>query len=264
MKKGTSLQGYVPLRRDPAHASEMVSQVLFGEQFRVLETRGDWHHISLDFDSYCGWVGTNAIHLFDAGDDEMTGPEDGYRMVTGPSVTLVEKGAKTSGKVILPAGAVLPGTSGKIVKICGREFELLSEDGIVIPGPHVDPEVIGMEWCSIPYLWGGRCGFGFDCSGLVQTLCRMTGIALPRDSRQQAEHGMTINFIHETRKGDLAFFENSEGEIAHVGMLMGGGMILHAYNSVRLDRFDQQGIFHGEKKAYTHKLRVVKRMNPDG
>jgi len=260
MNKGISLQGYVPLRRDPAHASEMVSQVLFGEQFRVLETRGEWHYISLDFDSYCGWVGTNSVLLADKHCGGGTGAEEGCRIVTRCFITLPERSPGKAGRVILPAGAILPGTSGKIVKLCGREFELPSEEGIVIPGPHVDPESSGRELVSVPYLWGGRCGFGFDCSGLVQTLCRMTGIALPRDSRQQAEHGTTINFIHETRKGDLAFFENSDGEIAHVGMLMGGGIILHAYNNVRLDRFDQQGIYNVEKKAYTHRLRVIKRM----
>jgi hypothetical protein len=246
------------MRGEPSHTSEMVSQVLFGEEFQVLETRNDWHLISLDFDAYRGWVCTSSVRP--AGRQNKAGikPEKGFRMVSFPSITVVDR--KTARKMILPAGSILPGTSGRTVKLYDREFELLSEEGIIVPGPLLDPEPVGEELCSVPYLWGGRSGFGFDCSGLTQTICRMMGVPLPRDAFQQSALGTTINFIHETVKGDLAFFENAAGEIAHVGMLLGGGRILHAYTSVRIDRIDHQGIYDGEKKTYTHKLRVIRRI----
>jgi len=246
------------MRREPSNDSEMVSQVLFGEEFRIVETRGQWYLISLDFDKYTGWVGTNYVTLIREQNADTVMPVAGYRMVSAPCITVIDRNADR--QLILPAGSVLPGTAGKIVKLCGREYALQSETGILVPGQHVDPEPIGTGLFSIPYLWGGRCGFGFDCSGLTQTICRMMGISLPRDSGQQAALGANVNFIHETRKGDMAFFENAEGEIAHVGMLLGNGRILHAYTSVRIDRLDQQGIYDDEKGSYTHRLRVIKRI----
>lgn len=246
------------MRGEPSEMSEMVSQVLFGEEFRIFETRDKWHLISLDFDDYRGWVGINSIQPADAPDETEISSERGFRMVSRSFITVHDR--KSGQQMILPAGAVLPGRSGRTVKFYGREYELPSEEGVVVPGPHVDPEPIGTGLCSIPYLWGGRSGFGFDCSGLIQTLCRMMGIFLPRDSRRQSALGTTVNLIHDAVKGDLAFFENSEGEIAHVGMLLGGGRILHAYINVRIDRIDQHGIYHREKGTYTHRLRVIRRV----
>ena len=64
----------------------------------------------------------------------------------------------------------------------------------------------------------------------------------------------------EIRKGDLAFFDNEEGEIVHVGMVLDKGRILHSAKDVRIDKFDLYGIYSIEKEAYTHKLRIVKRV----
>ena len=258
MKKGISLQGYVPMRDQPSNTSEMVSQVLFGEEFTILETRDQWHLISLDFDSYVGWVGVSRVQTIEAGNEIGNGSGIPYRMVSQPAVTVWD--VKLDRQMILPAGSILPGTSGNTVTISGRKYELSSGEGILVPGPEADPEQTGNKIISIPYLWGGRCGFGFDCSGLTQTLCRMLGISLPRDAVQQAALGETVNLIHEARKGDLAFFENRCGEIAHTGMMLGGGKILHAYTDVRIDWIDQHGIYDTEKRTYTHKLRVIKRI----
>ena len=246
------------MRDQPSNKSEMVSQVLFGEVFTILETRDQWHLISLDFDSYMGWVGLHRVQPLNDGIEAEKRSGMSYRMVSESAVTVLD--VKLDRQMILPAGSILPGTSGDTIRVSGREYTLLSGKGILVPGPNVDPGQAGNGLCSIPYLWGGRCGFGFDCSGLIQTLGRMMGLSLPRDAIQQAALGETVNLIHEARKGDLAFFENKAGEIAHVGMLLGGGRILHAYSNVRIDRIDQQGIYDSEKKAYTHTLRVIKRI----
>jgi hypothetical protein len=236
----------------------MVSQIVFGETFAILETRDDWHLISLDFDNYMGWVGINRVERLNAGDGADPVTHRPYRMVFLPCVTA--RDVKLDRPVFLPAGSILPGTDGNTIYVSGREYTLPSDTGILVPGPDVDPERVGNGLFSIPYLWGGRCGFGFDCSGLTQTLCRMLGTSIPRDAIQQAALGETVHLIHETRKGDLAFFEDRKGEISHVGMMLGGGRILHAYANVRIDRIDQQGIYDPTKRTYTHILRVIKRM----
>lgn len=254
--------GYIPLRSGPEHRSEMVSQVLFGETFQILEENENWVLISLDFDHYEGWVGKNTIARIKP-DNE---PDTGDRANAGETCLVVKKPMTTvmdldhGMQIILPSGSIWPGTTGKTATIHGHKFEILSEDAWIKPDPGNDPEEVGSGLVSIPYLWGGRSGFGFDCSGLMQLLCRTMGIHMPRDSKQQAEMGTTINFLNETRKGDLAFFQDKEGEIAHVGMILDGGRILHCYNQVRIDKIDQQGIFSSEKEDYTHKLRIIKRI----
>jgi cell wall-associated NlpC family hydrolase len=90
---------------------------------------------------------------------------------------------------------------------------------------------------------------------------RQFGIRIKRDAWQQAEQGQLLGFIQEARTGDLAFFDNDEGRITHVGIMLNNNRIIHASGMVRIDAIDTQGIFNKELKKYTHKLRIVKRFD---
>jgi cell wall-associated NlpC family hydrolase len=107
-------------------------------------------------------------------------------------------------------------------------------------------------------LWGGRTTFGIDCSGFTQMVYRMNGIYLPRDASQQAKKGTTLSFLEECQPGDLAFFDNAEGAIVHVGIVMEDYKIIHASGRVRIDTLDHSGIYNEELGRHTHKLRVLK------
>ncbi len=246
------------MRREPSEASEMVSQVLFGEEFQILETDHNWAYIELDFDNCQGWVERKSIFLTGQEAGPKPVKKGGIKLVSLPFITVVD--LKLGQQLILPAGSLWSDTSHHRMIHQDRAFEVVSEEGLLIPGPDVDPEKIGRDLVSLPHIWGGRSGFGFDSAGLVQMVCRMMGTPLPRHCQLQARMGATINLMQETRKGDLAFFDNLEGEIEHVGMVLDGGRILHCHRQVSIDRLDQQGIFSMEKKDYTHKLRVVKRV----
>ena len=115
-----------------------------------------------------------------------------------------------------------------------------------------------LRFLNSPYLWGGRTPLGIDCSGFTQMVYRLQGIDLPRDAYQQSEVGTTLSFIEESEAGDLAFFDDQEGKITHVGIMLEDNHIIHASGKVRIDRIDQQGIFNKETGKHTHKLRLIK------
>jgi cell wall-associated NlpC family hydrolase len=147
-------------------------------------------------------------------------------------------------------------------------------------------EEVARWYLNTPYLWGGRSPFGIDCSGFTQMVFKLNGIKLKRDAWQQAEQGTTISFLEEAQPGDLAFFDNEEGKIVHVGIILNtiphlnppqrGGLshatlsplgragegsgfkIIHASGKVRIDKLDHQGIYNEEMKKYSHRLRVIK------
>ena len=118
----------------------------------------------------------------------------------------------------------------------------------------------GNQFLNVPYLWGGKSTYGTDCSGLVQTIMKILGVPLGRDTSVQVTQGKALNMLPEARTGDLVFFDNEEGEIVHVGLLMETGLVLHASGQVRIDPIDHQGIYSRELKRYTHKLRVITRV----
>ncbi|CAE7211497.1 unnamed protein product [Symbiodinium sp. CCMP2456] len=103
---------------------------------------------------------------------------------------------------------------------------------------------VAFQYMNAPYLWGGRSPFGIDCSGFTQMVYRLCGHALPRDAKDQAQLGYALSFIEESEPGDLAFFDNQEGLITHVGIILENNYIIHASGKVRLDRLDQTGIFN--------------------
>ena len=88
----------------------------------------------------------------------------------------------------------------------------------------------------------------------------MNNSGLLRDASLQVTQGEALSFIEESEPGDLAFFDNEEGAIIHVGIIVKDNYIIHAHGKVRVDRIDHTGIFNGERRLYTHNLRVIKRI----
>ena len=76
----------------------------------------------------------------------------------------------------------------------------------------------------------------------------------------QAEQGQTVHLLDESQPGDLAFFDNEEGRITHVGILSAKNRIIHSSGQFRLDSIDHHGIFNAELRKYTHNLRIIKRI----
>jgi hypothetical protein len=246
----------MPLRIASDDRSEMVSQVLFGESLEVLESSSNWAYVRLSYDHYEGWVDPKQFTIID--DEEMN------RMSTVPmyySSDLVQVISQSKSKQMIPllVGSHLPGLLQKKFTLAGKEY-IYEGNSAASKVKTTRKSIIqnAMMFINAPYLWGGKNPFGIDCSGLTQTVYKVSGIALSRDASMQALQGTTVNFITDAFVGDLAFFDNQEGKITHVGILLGDNKILHASGKVRIDAIDHQGIFNVETRKYTHKLRIIK------
>ncbi|OUR91816.1 hydrolase Nlp/P60 [Flavobacteriales bacterium 34_180_T64] len=248
MQYGICNLSIVPLRLEPTDTSELVSQVLYGEIFKVIERRKSWSRIRLAFDNYEGWI-DNKQYL------EIS--EENYKSLKNEapilSSDLIEYVQDNETKLLpIALGSSLNG------------LELLDHkyDGNCIEGIYDKSHLIktALTFLNAPYLWGGKTPFGIDCSGFVQMVYKLNGYNLLRDASQQATQGEALSFIEESQPGDLAFFDNSEGQIIHVGILMEEHHIIHAHGKVRIDRLDQSGIYNQERNLHTHKLRVIKKI----
>ncbi len=243
---------FVPLRSGPAHKSEMMSQILFGEKYTVSDTSGHWMKIETMFDRYTGWIDMNHLqHTVSTPDQEsnvlnrslLCFRNDNTRMV-------IEAGCE----IFNPDFSEGMFTIGNNVYTTSKEF---SKSYISVSESIADT---AMKFINSPYIWGGRIPSGLDCSGFTQLVYKIHGIALRRDSYQQAEEGNPVDFITETKPGDLVFFDNELGRISHVGMILSRGLVIHASGRVRIDSIDHQGIFKKEINGYSHKLRTIRRI----
>jgi len=123
---------------------------------------------------------------------------------------------------------------------------------------------IAQKYLNVPYLWGGKSPFGIDCSGFTQSVFKICGYRLFRDSGQQAHQGRAIAKLDDALPGDLAFFKNQEGNINHVGILLEGDRIIHASGRVHIDHLNDEGILNLDTKIYTHQLSHIRRVLSEG
>ena len=234
MDQGICTVSVASLRAENSHQSELTSQILYGETVDVFETSGDFFKVKMHFDGYEGFVSTNQISLISK------------EFLSTRKVEILQESCDffhlPEGRTLLSVGS-----------------EINSEKEISLP--KISPENItqtSKQFLNVPYLWSGRSFFGIDCSGFVQLVYKLYGISLPRDSYQQAIIGEVLSFVEESKPGDLAFFENEDGQITHVGIMLDHKEIIHAYGKVRIDSLDSTGIFNRELKKHTHKLRFLR------
>ncbi|MDR0687222.1 MAG: C40 family peptidase [Prevotellaceae bacterium] len=260
MKHGIAISPVAPMRAAADERSEMVSQLLWGETFCVEEQAGRWLRICADTDRYSGWVNPLMVFLPDeaAWRQEAALPS---RLCTSALCCAVSE--KTGQRVYLPQGSVLYRYSeaARTFTLAGSAYRL--EHTLRRQPSHRREASIAaaLQLLNAPYLWGGRTLLGIDCSGLTQLAYRVAGVNIPRDAAQQAGMGKPVASVQEAQPADLAFFCSSEEKIIHVGMVLGGGRIIHASGCVRIDSIDSEGIFRSDLNRYTHRLKAVKRLH---
>lgn len=247
MQYGICHLSIVPMRFEPSDPSEMVNQILYGEVFKVLEVRKKWSRIRLSHDKYEGWIDNKQFQFIDQA------PYQDIAKAHHLSSDLVDFVTTQEDQLLaVPIGSNLAG-----VELLQHTYEGNSVSKIY-PKEHLVETAL--LFLNSPYLWGGKTPFGIDCSGFTQMVYKLNGHALLRDASQQATQGEALSFIEESEPGDLAFFDNAEGTITHVGIIMADHHIIHAHGKVRIDRLDHTGIFNYEARSHTHKLRVIKRI----
>ncbi|MEZ2444131.1 C40 family peptidase [Chitinophaga sp. RCC_12] len=244
-----------PLRSATSHKSEMISQLLWGAAVEITETAPDgWVKIKNQYDGYTGWA--TAAHLETIDESLYLAPAKYYFPAWVNRVTMNDR------PMLVPFGCLVKSDSdistqwGTIaVKFEDKPLPLTHHNPVDITALKSAAE----QFLNTGYLWGGSSVFGVDCSGFTQQVFKLSGIPLLRDAYQQATQGHIVDFLQEARLGDLAFFDNEEGRITHVGILLNDHEIIHSSGKVRIDPIDNEGIINADTGLRTHHLRIIKR-----
>ena len=253
--KGICRLSVVPVRGEGRDASEMTTQLLFGDHYEILavDKLKKWIMIRIVFDGYEGWIDAKQYTPI---------TEEYFNQINNSnykiSLDIASGILHNKHHIHVLLGSVLPIATNELFKMeeqlaFNGESKALSEKR----GFDFLKEV-ALKYLNAPYIWGGKSPFGIDCSGFTQQVFRICGYNLKRDAYMQFEQGLEV--ADAIKAGDLVFFENEKSKISHVGIALENDQIIHSSGKVRVDVLDKQGVYNEELRQHTHKLAGARRI----
>lgn len=224
--------------------TDVVSQAILGSSVAVLEVKKKWARVQTS-DQYTGWLPVSQVLKRDVSDPyafhghfvqveslfanlyRETDVTEHAPLLTVPFETRLEVAADVKDDGGRWLHVVLPDR---------RTAWIQRSDVTPDPKPLTIEQSIELakRFLGLPYLWGGRSSYGYDCSGFTQMLVRSRGINMPRDADLQAAwDGMEVIARKDLQPGDLLFFGRSADKITHTAMFIGNGEIIHATTNGR-------------------------------
>lgn len=224
-----------PLYRKPTMNSTQLSQYVLGHRLTLLSRRGSFWRVRGE-DGHIGWVHTGYLQRDELERTLAWERAEGGAPVVSLGVELLDPADNTFAR--LPWGArVIQLAPGRVLLPDGRSGrvgagELVGTDRLADRFPPRGESITrtARRWIGAPYLWGGVTPAGVDCSGLVQSVFWIHGVALPRDSDMQARMGVEVDpgdGFADLLPGDLLFFAE-RGRVNHVAISLGGPQVIHA------------------------------------
>jgi hypothetical protein len=225
------------LRDEPVEISCIESEAFYSELVTILESHQDWLYVQMN-DDQKGWIKMDQVYKRS---EPFPLPNSIIAYIDRLSAHVYHIPNVKCGPILtLPFESMLEvleqldGPEEHWLKVKGPENQIgfIQRGNVTLEKNQLSRAEISAfskRFLGLPYTWGGRSTFGYDCSGFVQMLYRQMGISIPRNSSDQIKWGgfRTIP-LENLQPGDLIFFSSVQGGSGHVGMYTGNGEFIHS------------------------------------
>ncbi|MFZ5970625.1 MAG: NlpC/P60 family protein [Bacteroidota bacterium] len=257
LQHGVSRLTLIPVRKEPDHRTEQVTQLLFGDHYEVTDysTNRQWMRIRIYADQYEGWIDARQHHDISKEYFDQINVAN-FKITTDVTASILYR--KSPLTIVL--GSIVPISGSELFKM-EEQFAFNGEAKSLGQRRDFDyVKAMAYKYLNAPYQWGGKSPFGIDCSGLVQMVYKLAGHTLQRDAAQQYMQGKKLKNFDEIQPGDLVFFGKDNETVNHVGIALPDGKIIHASGHVRVDHLMEEGILQAETKIFTHLFTGARRI----
>lgn len=250
----------VSIRQSPEEHAPVVTQLLFGDHYEVLNATDhkEWIYIKIHFDGTLGWLSADQHHgITQEYFDQIN--HANFKITTDLTCSLLFK--KSPLTILL--GSIVPISNSELFKI-EEQFAFNGEAKSLGQKREVEfLKNVALKYLNAPFLAGGKSPFGIDASGFIQNVFKISGFFLPRQLNEQITEGKKIEKLEDAHSGDVAFFHDLSKKHLHAGIVLEDQKIIHADGRVRIDHLLEDGILRADSKIYTHSLLEIRRiLNP--
>ena len=199
--------------KKPSEVSEVTSQIIYGERFKVLSKNKSWLKIKTSFDNYIGYIG----------DENYSVDHSPTHKIFSLKVNIFDK-KKNKTKYFLPFASKVSiiQENKKFVEFEKNKW-ILKKDIRKIDHEEKNYLKILKLFLKTKYVWGGKSYKGIDCSAILQLFYYYNNKFYPRDTKDQLKYSKNNTEIKKFKKGDVLFWKG------HVAICINDKKLIHAY-----------------------------------
>jgi len=235
----------------PNFSSELITQALFWEGLTVHSTEGNWYKIKQK-DGYEGWIHSfYVVDSFVYDNNKLLQDKKNWYWVKNKFLNL---SLQDNQNFLISYGSLIPCFKDKnqfftilpnTEKVIIDKQSLIKSTDTISYKDNILDSV--KELLGTPYLWGGKSSFGFDCSGLVQSMLSICNIDFfPRDTSQQILSNILVEKENKPNIGDVIFFK-TDNKVDHVGLYINDREFIHSSGFVKINSIDKENEYYSNK-----------------
>ena len=198
--------------KEPHRSSEVTSQIIYGEKFKIFSKNKNWIKIKSTYDNYVGYI-KNKQYI------KNYNPK--YKVNTLKAKIYIKPNSVSNSYLPLGSKLSVEKENKFYIKIDKNKW-IKKKDIKEINHKEKNFVKFFTKFLKVSYKWGGKTYKGIDCSALLQIFFYYNNLFYPRDTKDQIKYSVK-KISKKFKRGDIIFWKG------HVAICVNSKQLIHAY-----------------------------------